>query len=101
MKIRFIYIPIFLILVNILVSCDSDPVTPPPSSSNYEFDSARFNWSVDTVDDWGFDIFSVYSPDTSEIFAANNGGDYLLHIHNGIQTKYYFSDFSPHYVGGL
>lgn len=90
---------IFMTLLLLIIGCDEDPITPPPAG-DYEFDSARFNWSVDTVNDWGFDLFSVYSPDTSEIFAANNNGDYLLHIHKGIQTRYYFSDFSPHYVGG-
>jgi hypothetical protein len=90
---------IFMTLLLLIIGCDEDPITPP-LAGDYDFDSARFNWSVDTVNDWGFDLFSVYSPDTSEIFAANNNGDYLLHIHNGIQTRYYFSDFSPHYVGG-
>jgi hypothetical protein len=88
-------------LLVLIVGCSEDPVTPPPSAGNYDFDSARFNWSVDTVNDWGFDLFSFYSPDTNIIFAANSVNDYFLVIQNGIQTRYYFNDFSPHFVDGL
>lgn len=91
---------VFITLLLLLIGCEEDPVTPPPAG-DYEFDSARFNWSVDTLPGWGYGTFSIFSPDTTTIYATNDVADAFIIIKNGITSTYYFNDFSPHYVWGL
>lgn len=91
---------IFIPLLLFLIGCDEDPITPPPAS-DYEFDSARFNWSVDTLPGWGYAKFSMYSPDTNTLYATNDVADAFVIIKDCITSTIFFNDFSPHYVWGL
>src|SRR5690606_39693854 len=91
---------ILITFICFLIGCDEDPITPPPAS-DYEFDSARFNWSVDTLPGWGYTPFSIFSPDTSDLIAVNSVGDFMVRIKDGIKSQYFFSNFNPNYLGGM
>lgn len=76
-------IPIILILT--FSSCSENPVTPK-KNIGYQFDSARFNWRVDTVPDFCTDIWGI---DTSSIY-------FLTPLH---MLKYDGKNYQPLYYG--
>ena len=82
-------IPVYLLLIALcsifVVSCSEDnPVTPPPAEP-YHYDSARFNWKVDTLFGQGF-YAGLWAKDTNDIFITNVFTNQLVHIKNGVKT---------------
>ncbi|MBK8983596.1 MAG: hypothetical protein IPM38_15105 [Ignavibacteria bacterium] len=77
---------------------DDNPVTTPPPEPPYEYDSARFDWKVDTLYGQGF-YYGLWAADTNEIFIPNIFTNVLVHIKNGIKTYSYYTKERP--VGAI
>jgi len=80
--VRGIKILMVIITGMIVYSCSND--TPVTSGSNPDFDTARFNWQSIEMNgsSLGQGIWSLWSPDTSEIFMCTKPNS-LLHYKNG------------------
>ena len=95
-------IPVFFVaavLCLILIDSCSDeenPVTPPEEA--YQFDSARYNWKVDTLYGQGF-YAGLWAKDTNEIFIPNIYSNYLLYIKDGKKTVTWYQDENR--IGGV
>lgn len=67
-----------LIIFSSLFSCKDNPVDN--NNSDYAYDSPRFDWQVTILPgEW---IYSIWSPDTNEIFMAS-WNNRLLHFKDG------------------
>jgi hypothetical protein len=66
----------------ILYSCSNE--NPVTTNNNPKFDTSRFNWqSIEMKDsDFGQGIWSLWSPDTSEVFMCT-WNNFLIHYKNG------------------
>lgn len=89
-----VYFLMIIILSLFLNSCSNDnPVNSPPPDQPYDYDSARFTWTVDTLGGSGF-LFgflgSLWAVDTNEILIPNFFANSLLHLKDGIKTITYY-----------
>ncbi|MCB0728087.1 MAG: hypothetical protein KDD00_11525 [Ignavibacteriae bacterium] len=87
----------FLMIINLslfLNSCSNDnPVNSPPPDQPYDYDSARFDWTVDTLGGSGFlygFLGSLWAVDTNEILIPNIFENSLLHLKDGVKTITYY-----------
>ncbi|MDQ1265061.1 MAG: hypothetical protein QG635_211 [Bacteroidota bacterium] len=72
------------------ISCsDENPVISP---DNYGFDSARFNWTEDTIGNQSMYNYAFWVPDTSNIFLIDAYSNTLLKLDNRNKTFYTFSN---------
>ena len=82
-------IPFFLvvaILFLILIDSCTDKENPvAPSDEPYQYDSARYNWKVDTLYGQGF-YAGLWAKDTNDIFITNVFNNRLYRIQNGIKS---------------
>ena len=85
MKKKSIYsVPIFIVIafsIIFLNSCKDNPV----NQSTDDFDSPRFDWQV-TMLPGGEWIYSIWSPDTNEVFMTS-WYNHLLHFKDGQITR--------------
>lgn len=86
---KFIPVILKMLLVStllMLTACNEDnPIAITPIDTTYQYDSARFNWKVDTLLGDGY-YYKLWAPDTNEIFIANQFTNTLAHIKNGVKT---------------
>lgn len=75
-------IPVYLLTIvlcsSFITSCSEDPVTTSPPDKPYEYDSARFDWDVDTLYGQGF--YFGWAKDTNDIFITNYFENQLYRI---------------------
>ncbi len=82
-------IPVYLMLVVLcsifVVSCSEDNSVTPPPVEPYHYDSARFNWKVDTLFGQGF-YAGLWAKDTNDIFITNVFTNRLYRIQNSVKS---------------
>jgi hypothetical protein len=84
------YLLMIIILSLFLNSCNNDyPVTSLSPDQPYDYDSARFDWDVDTLGGVGF-FWGLWAADTTDIFLPNVLSNSLLHLKDGIKTLTYY-----------
>jgi hypothetical protein len=75
-------IPVYFLLIvlcsSFITSCSEDPITSSPPDQPYEYDSARFDWDVDTLYGQGF--YFGWAKDTNDIFITNYFENQLYRI---------------------
>jgi len=78
----FVAAVLCLLLIN---SCNDkeNPVTQPDEP--YQYDSARYDWKVDTLYGPGY-FAGLWAPDTNEVFITNVFTNQLVHIKNDVKT---------------
>lgn len=76
----------FLCVINFF-SCNEDPVTTSQSETPYQYDSARFNWKVDTLEG-GTQYLSLWARDSNDVFVTNNSNKKVYRIQNGKKTVF-------------
>lgn len=100
-KMKSIPVYLFVVVVNfslLLFGCSEDnPVIQPPESP-YEYDSARFNWKVDSLFGDGY-FKNLWAKDTNEFFIANLYSNTLAHVKNGIKTFVQYPSYDR--LGGV
>lgn len=86
-KIKFV--PVYLLLLVLcsmfVVSCSEDKIVTQTPAEPYQYDSARFDWKVDTLYGDGY-YAGLWAPDTNELFITNVFTNQLVHIKNGVKT---------------
>jgi len=91
---------VFLYLVISIFSCNKEnPITPPPPPSGYQFDSARYNWQVDTLLWYGGSTGGYFVLDSSNYYMITDFGQFIHHDENGFHT-YQLPDIIAHSVYG-
>mgnify|MGYP001461275464 CR=1 FL=1 len=81
-----VYLLLFVLCSIFIASCSEDNPVIPTTAEPYQYDSARFNWKVDTLLGDGY-LAGLWAPDTNEVFVPNIFENYYVHILNGIKTK--------------
>lgn len=75
-----------IILSLSLNSCSNDnPVNSPPPDQPYDYDSARFDWNVDTLYGQGY-YAGLWPKDTNDVFVTNVFTNRLYRIRDHLAT---------------
>ncbi|MBK8982926.1 MAG: hypothetical protein IPM38_11530 [Ignavibacteria bacterium] len=103
------YLLVFIFSITFFYSCSEDPVTSDPVDPKYIFDTARFDWKIDTIQNV-FSPISLSSIDTNDIYILDsyrtlnhyNGSDfertYLPFEVLGLTVKAYVDKL---FIGGI
>ncbi len=87
---------LILPLLFLLSSCEDDIISP---SKTLTFDSARFDWTIDTL--FGdLNFVSMWAADENNLYLADLPNS-MLHYHNGVTNKYDFNEFQPWFISGI
>jgi len=90
MKKSIFSVPVFIVsfyLLITLMSCNKEnPITPPPPPSGYQFDSARYDWQVDTLLWYGYSTQAYFVLDSSNYYMATDFMQFIHHDQNGFHT---------------
>jgi hypothetical protein len=78
-----VYIVILYLVVS-LISCNKEnPITPPPSPTGYQFDSARYDWKIDTLLGYGYSTGGYFVLDSSNYYMVSDYGQFIHHDEHG------------------
>ena len=98
---KIISIPVY-VLVTVLcsmfvISCSEDSPVTPSEEGPYQFDSARYQWTTDTIN-YPY-VGTIFGFDSSHVYIL---GNHALYIYEG--TNYvpqYLGDLNCHVIDGL
>jgi len=85
-----LFVPMIILVIISIYSCNENSVIPKVPKESCR-DSARFNWTADTV--WESDITGdLWAPDTNNIFTIARYDNFIIRRNNGTYSRIDFAD---------